>query len=371
MAATDGSTGTTEQQRAGDGRTAAGGRVRSGRRLAIGLAGLALGVGALAACSSGSPPPAADNGTVTVTSTTTGPLSTSRPATATPEATGSGTAAQPSPTSTSRPATQPTTEGQVDTAIGVYADCSTRSVEPTSIELACADKKSGLVNLRWTSWTPQEATAVGTLYYYDCVPDCAARQPVHNILNAQVTLLDPVLDTGGHRVWARIAIHPQVPGYATGPFHGGPEPLPTHSDMPTCSGSDLAVTGSGASGGLGHGGLVLVFTNHSNSRCAIQGYPGAAGVNAGGAQVVQAGRTLTGYLGGCHCAQPQTVTLAPGQQASSLLEGDTGGGVECLTATSVLVTPPDAETSTLIPIRVNDCHLQIHPVLPGTTGGGF
>jgi len=103
--------------------------------------------------------------------------------------------------------------------------------------------------------------------------------------------------------------------------------------------------------------------------CVVHGYPGAAGVNAAGAQVVQAARTLTGYLGGCHCSAPQAVQLAPGQQASSLLEGDIGGGDECLDVTSVLVTPPDAKTSTAIPMRVNRCHLQIHPVLPGTTGG--
>lgn len=137
----------------------------------------------------------------------------------------------------------------------------------------------------------------------------------------------------------------------------------------TCSGTDLAVTGREASGGVAHGGLVLVFTNHSDSRCAVQGYPGAAGVDAAGAQVVQAARTLTGYLGGCHCTHPPAVSLAPGQQASSLLEGDIGGGEECLAVASVLVTPPDAKASTVILLRVDDCHLQIHPVVPGATGG--
>lgn len=149
------------------------------------------------------------------------------------------------------------------------------------------------------------------------------------------------------------------------------ESTSAYATTPTCSATDLAVTGSEASGGVGHGGLVLVFTNHSGSRCAMQGYPGAAGVNAAGAQVVQAARTLTGYLGGCHCAHPPAVSLSPGQQASSLLEGDIGGGEECLVVTSVLVTPPDAKAPTVIHIRVDDCHLQIHPVVPGATGGAL
>lgn len=143
--------------------------------------------------------------------------------------------------------------------------------------------------------------------------------------------------------------------------------------MPSCSGTALAVTvPREPSGGAGHGGFVVVFTNRSGATCVVQGYPGAAGVNAAGAQVVQATRTLTGYLGGCHCSAPQAVPLAPGQQASSLLEGDIGGGDECLVVTSVLVTPPATRTSTAIAMRVDDCHLQIHPVVPGTTGGaGF
>ena len=163
---------------------------------------------------------------------------------------------------------------------------------------------------------------------------------------------------------------PSLPPANDTPSSTAVESTSPSSATPSCSGTALAVTApSEASGGAGHEGIVVVFTNRSGATCVVQGYPGAAGVNAAGAQVVQAARTLTGYLGGCHCSAPQAVPLAPGQQASSLLEGDSGGGDECLVVTSVLVTPPDTRTSTVIAMRVYNCRLQIHPVVPGTTGG--
>lgn len=73
-----------------------GNRLRGNRRLAsglAGLAGLALGVGGLAACTGGSPDASSGGGTVTVTSTTTPPRDLATPST---PATTSSTSSSPS-----------------------------------------------------------------------------------------------------------------------------------------------------------------------------------------------------------------------------------------------------------------------------------
>lgn len=120
MTTTDGSIRTDERdEHSGEGRTPGGGDGRSSRRLARALAGLAvaLGISAVAACSSGSPVPASGNGTVPVTSTASGPPSTSSPS----GAGGTTTSSSPSPTSSTgggeAPGT-PTTGGLAPCAPG-------------------------------------------------------------------------------------------------------------------------------------------------------------------------------------------------------------------------------------------------------------
>lgn len=110
--------------------------------------------------------------------------------------------------------------------IMVYADCTSPSFEPAEIVLACADHNTLVQNLRWSSWTSTAAVAVGTLVYNDCVPDCA-HGAFHSIDNDQITLTAPVTSESGQVVWSRIQESPQPPGYATGPYNGGPQPLPT------------------------------------------------------------------------------------------------------------------------------------------------
>jgi hypothetical protein len=117
----------------------------------------------------------------------------------------------------------------IDTGIKVFGDCMTPSIEPSEIVLTCADYGLIVEELRWTSWTPQSATAVGTLSYNDCTPSCAAGRR-HDIPHVSVVLTAPVKATGGQTVWSEMQFNPQPPGYATGPFHGGPYPLPTQPD---------------------------------------------------------------------------------------------------------------------------------------------
>ncbi len=47
-------------------------------------------------------------------------------------------------------------------------------VKPGVITLACADDGIGLQSLHWTSWTPEVASAYGTLWENNCTPSCAA-----------------------------------------------------------------------------------------------------------------------------------------------------------------------------------------------------
>lgn len=122
-----------------------------------------------------------------------------------------------------------TTTLPIDTAIGVYGNCTSPSVEPAEIVLTCADYGEVLMGLHWTSWTTTNASAVGTLVYNDCEPDCANGHQ-HSVPGTTVTLTVPIHGAGGSLVWSEVQENPEPPGYETGPYHGGPQPLPTQSN---------------------------------------------------------------------------------------------------------------------------------------------
>ena len=137
--------------------------------------------------------------------------------------------APPAPTAATggvtTPAATTTPAGAVDTRIKVYGNCTTPSIEPTEIVLACADYGALAEGLHWTTWTAVRATAVGTLVYNDCIPNCAEGHH-HDIPGTRITLTVPVHGAGGQVVWSQIQEYPEPPGYQTGPYHGGPQPLP-------------------------------------------------------------------------------------------------------------------------------------------------
>jgi Protein of unknown function (DUF4232) len=135
-----------------------------------------------------------------------------------------------------------------------------------------------------------------------------------------------------------------------------------------CTDKQLTVGHTAPSGATGHSGIVVVFVNESTERCTLTGYPGAAVLDSSGKQLEQAKRTTRGFLGGCGCA-PHPVVLRPGGKASALIEGDVGGGGECLRGRALLVTPPDTERSTRIAFRAYSCDVQVHPTVAGTGGG--
>ena len=56
------------------------------------------------------------------------------------------------------------------------------------------------------------------------------RRWMHYVPNAQVTLSVPVVGVAGQVVWSMVQENPEPPGYATGPYQGGPQPLVTQPD---------------------------------------------------------------------------------------------------------------------------------------------
>lgn len=137
-----------------------------------------------------------------------------------------------------------------------------------------------------------------------------------------------------------------------------------------CVDGQIGVVGGSLPGGsaAGHTGVLLSFTNHSSTSCTLFGYPGAAGLNASGAQIQQATRTLDGFLAGCRCTTPPTVLLAPGASAAAVAEGNVGEG-NCDTFSALLVTPPNTSTSVKVALVPHSCGFTVHPVIPSASVG--
>lgn len=141
---------------------------------------------------------------------------------------------------------------------------------------------------------------------------------------------------------------------------------------PNCKFSQLAVTATGDSA-TGHIGVLVRFENTRASTCDLIGYPGVAGLDAAGRQVVQAARTLHGFIPGVPTGQrPPVVVLADGQSASAFVEGTDvpqGNDHPCPTYPRLLVRPPNTMHSVRIDMAMPGCSpLQVHPVVPGTSG---
>lgn len=157
-----------------------------------------------------------------------------------------------------------------------------------------------------------------------------------------------------------------TPPPATSPA-GASSPASTPPAAAACN-AQLALRSAPAQGGDSHGGVIIIFTNTASTSCTIYGYPGAAVLDKSGRQIVQATRTLSGYLGGCRCATPEHLRLDHSQSASAIVEGDNGGGDECLRGVAILATPPNTTKPTRIPLQAYSCHVQVHPVVRGTAG---
>jgi hypothetical protein len=164
-------------------------------------------------------------------------------------------------------------------------------------------------------------------------------------------------------------------------------PVPTSttaiaSSAPLCTNGQVGVSDSGGGAGAGHEDQVILFINDSPSTCTLTGYPGVAGLNASGQPVVQATRTLRGYLGGLWngATTVPRVSLSPGQTASAVVEGTDnpiGTATSCPYYDYLLVTPPNLTKSVRVrvfglgtaPTGLPGCSsIEVHPVVPDGNG---
>jgi len=98
-------------------------------------------------------------------------LTESTGAAASTRALATGTAA----TGTAAVARETTVTGATAAPLYVLLDCASRGqVRPSGYVLACGDGGAGLAGTHWTGWTPQLASAYGTFYENDCIPNCAS-----------------------------------------------------------------------------------------------------------------------------------------------------------------------------------------------------
>lgn len=172
---------------------------------------------------------------------------------------------------------------------------------------------------------------------------------------------------------SRSAGHSRRSSHRPSPVRSPSTPA-SHPVTPQCT-NDIRVIPQGGQGAAGHLSLVLVFNNVSTTTtCEIVGYPGVDLVDDSGATVVHLTRTLRGMAGGepPGVTAPQPVILAPGQSASALAEASDvpQGGISDCGSYALLITVPNQYASVsggtaMLP----KCAAEIHPVVPGTTGG--
>jgi hypothetical protein len=148
----------------------------------------------------------------------------------------------------------------------------------------------------------------------------------------------------------------------------------TQPSTPNCTTAELQVTAGMGSGAAGTIGQVILFANSGTTACLLHGFPGVAGLDNAGNQIVQASRELNNApFTGSESSLP-TVQLAPGDTASALvLSSDvpTGSATSCVTYASLLVTPPNATQSVHLSVQMPGCAgLRVGPVSTGTSGGG-
>jgi hypothetical protein len=163
-------------------------------------------------------------------------------------------------------------------------------------------------------------------------------------------------------------------GSVTGGGSTGGSSGSTGSGLAACTGSQVTVGVGAAEGAAGHQEVALSFTNVSGTPCTLHGYPGVAALDSGDHQVAQATRSLRGMMGGAvpGATAPATITVPAHGRVSARLEWSDvpqGGLSQCPTYAGVLVTPPGTTTSTrIVSVQPVACTLQIHPVVPGSTG---
>ena len=142
------------------------------------------------------------------------------------------------------------------------------------------------------------------------------------------------------------------------------------SAAPACGNHSIAVSATAEQGATGHANFVLLFRNKTAQTCTLFGYPGLDALNASGAVIAHARRTLTGFTGGSTQGL-QTIVVRPGRYASADVEWHTfnfSTGGACRFSHSVAATPANTAFATHLARSVSVCGLQVHPTVAGKSG---
>jgi hypothetical protein len=149
----------------------------------------------------------------------------------------------------------------------------------------------------------------------------------------------------------------------------------TSSTQPTlaaCTTAQLTITAGLNSGAAGTIGQVLLFQNTGTTTCLLHAFPGVAGLDSSGNQLVQASREVNQAPFSGSAASLPTIDLSPGSTGSALVLGSdvpVGSATSCVTYAALLVTPPNALQSVRVNASLPGCSgLRVGPVYPGTTG---
>ena len=116
----------------------------------------------------------------------------------------------------------------------------------------------------------------------------------------------------------------------------------------------------------GHREIVLVFSLAPGAaECTLTGYPG---VDSGaGGPLLHATRTMAGFMGGLRDTDvPPTIPVTAITPGRAVVEGvavdKTDPNRLCPTYTELLVTAPDTMNPVTVPVDIDTCELQVHPM---------
>lgn len=146
----------------------------------------------------------------------------------------------------------------------------------------------------------------------------------------------------------------------------GTTPTPSAAGGERCQVSQLALTTGQHNAGAGSVQEAFIFTNTSQTTCALFGFPGLQRLGADG-------RPMQTRLVWTPSAE-QLVTLAPGGTASFLAwwHDQTGYATPCPTSQQLEVTPPNAYSYLTVRVPIEACPdgtINVDAVIAGSTGG--
>jgi uncharacterized protein DUF4232 len=144
-------------------------------------------------------------------------------------------------------------------------------------------------------------------------------------------------------------------------------PATAHADVPPpCSNGQVEVSNGGEQAASGHRQVVLVFSlAPSAPECSLTGYPGVD--SSVGGPLIHATRTMAGFMGGLRDTDtPPTVPITATSPGRAVVEGVAVDRDDpnrlCPTYTELFVTPPDTTDGVTVPVGIDTCELQVHPV---------